>query len=338
MPQVARYPRLSIYAMLAILFLSTVVSGARSEVPDVAPGVDPRSILYYRPSKGGNLVFCVLYLATALGLYWNLFKRKDYWALCLPIGATFQSLGFALRLPYGNNPSSLGLYIIQDFCVVLSPACYFAINYIIFGRLSANLVRRPDIPGDARRLTVILPRLFGLIFILSDVSTFIIQASGGAMQTNRSLVSVGEKIFLAGIILQFGSYVFFLILVIRCNFIIRKSLKVVEGGQGIQRLFWVLYYSSVWILVRSVYRTIELKQGFRGTLMRNENYFFALDSAPLLLAITCYIPFWPTRFTSLSLEPAQTNESGDKGNHVPLTEWNASSNPTLVDAAPNQKK
>jgi hypothetical protein len=176
-----------------------------------------------------------------------------------------------MRLPYGSNPSSLGLYIIQDFCVVLSPACYFAINYIIFGRLSANLVRNPDIPGDARRLTLIPPRLFGLIFILSDVSTFVIQASGGSMQTNMSLRDAGEKIFLAGIILQFASYVFFLILVIRCNFIIRGPLGVVEGGKGIQRLFWVLYYSSIWILVRSVYRTIELKQGFRGTLMRNES-------------------------------------------------------------------
>lgn len=48
--------------------------------------------------------------------------------------------------------------------------------------------------------------------------------------------------------------------------------------------------------IRSVYRTIELSQGFDGFLTRTEVYFYALDFVPLLLALAIYIVFWPGRF------------------------------------------
>lgn len=53
--------------------------------------------------------------------------------------------------------------------------------------------------------------------------------------------------------------------------------------------------------VRSVYRTIELSEGFDGFLTRTEVYFFALDFVPLLVALVCYIPFWPGRFIPRNL-------------------------------------
>ena len=45
-----------------------------------------------------------------------------------------------------------------------------------------------------------------------------------------------------------------------------------------------------------MYRTIELSEGFDGFLTRTEVYFFALDFVPLLVALVCYVPFWPGRF------------------------------------------
>lgn len=48
--------------------------------------------------------------------------------------------------------------------------------------------------------------------------------------------------------------------------------------------------------VRSVYRTIELSEGFDGFLTRTEVYFYALDFVPLIVALAIYLPFWPGRF------------------------------------------
>lgn len=50
------------------------------------------------------------------------------------------------------------------------------------------------------------------------------------------------------------------------------------------------------IQIRSVYRTIELSQGFGGHLATVEGLFYGLDTLPLFLAFAIYVPFWPGRF------------------------------------------
>jgi hypothetical protein len=55
--------------------------------------------------------------------------------------------------------------------------------------------------------------------------------------------------------------------------------------------------------IRSVYRTIELSQGFGGHLATVEAFFYGLDTLPLFLAIAIYIPFWPGRFLPSTVEP-----------------------------------
>lgn len=55
----------------------------------------------------------------------------------------------------------------------------------------------------------------------------------------------------------------------------------------------LIYY---WNQIRSIYRTVELSQGFDGDLTTVEAYFYGLDTLPLVIAIWAYVPFWPGRF------------------------------------------
>ena len=55
--------------------------------------------------------------------------------------------------------------------------------------------------------------------------------------------------------------------------------------------------------IRSVYRTIELSQGFEGRLSTIEAFFYGLDTFPLFLAIVIYVPFWPGRFIPVAVKP-----------------------------------
>lgn len=48
--------------------------------------------------------------------------------------------------------------------------------------------------------------------------------------------------------------------------------------------------------IRSIYRTIELSQGYHGKLATTESFFYGLDTLPLFIAIAIYIPFWPGRY------------------------------------------
>lgn len=234
------------------------------------------AVLAYTPSIAGNAMFGIVYETIAVLLTINLFKRRDWWGLCLPIGAFCQGIGFFLRIALAQSTFSLSLYIPEEFFTVLSPACYLAFNYIWFGRLCQRYEEYIEECGTKHRkhITFLSPRKFGLIFIVSDVTTFLIQAGGGGMQVNEGLQNVGSIIFLFGIIAQFVSYLFFLALSIP---VLRSMSRLHDQSGGcasvratLRHLFLILYFSSVWIIVRSVYRTVELAQGFGGPLSQRE--------------------------------------------------------------------
>jgi len=62
--------------------------------------------------------------------------------------------------------------------VVLSPCGFIATNYMVLGRLARHLGR-----GD---YLFISPTRVTTLFVLSDVCTFLIQATGGAISTGNS--------------------------------------------------------------------------------------------------------------------------------------------------------
>jgi len=43
--------------------------------------------------------------------------------------------------------------------------------------------------------------------------------------------------------------------------------------------------TTVWVIIRSVYRTIELADGWTGQIITNQVYFNVLDGAPIVLAM-----------------------------------------------------
>jgi hypothetical protein len=104
--------------------------------------------------------------------------------------------------------------------------------------------------------------------------------------------------------------------------------------------------------IRSVYRTIEISQGFRGTLGRcffalsglgdssrtipgtSERFFYALDTLPLFIAIAVYVPFWPGRF----LPPMPTIVTDKQATRVEAQEMQGrESAGTAVDADAREK-
>lgn len=71
--------------------------------------------------------------------------------------------------------------------------------------------------------------------------------------------------------------------------------------------------------VRSVFRVIELSQGFKGPLATNEGAFYGLDTLPLFVAITIYVPFWPGRFIPTPAIKTQLSGIEDKGGEEKLS-------------------
>jgi hypothetical protein len=50
------------------------------------------------------------------------------------------------------------------------------------------------------------------------------------------------------------------------------------------------------ILIRSIYRVVELAQGWRGTLITHEVYLFTLDSMLMVLFVYSHVLVFPPRY------------------------------------------
>lgn len=144
------------------------------------------------------------------------------------------------------------------------------------------------------------------IFLSSDVITFLIQAAGGGISigaNDTKGAKLGSNVFLAGLAIQLLSFLLFTCLFIVFVWRVRKFEREVWGMDG-GREWWrdwralavAVAFSCVGILIRSVYRTVELSQGFEGAIATNEGFFYGLDTLPLWIAVVVYCPFWPGRF------------------------------------------
>jgi len=227
------------------------------------------------------------------------------------IGEYTFALGIGARFGLHSMPESRGLYIVEYIFVVLSPCAFIAANYVLLGRLARHVDCSKYLLVPAKRITI--------IFIASDISTFLIQAVGGTLSisANDSKANkAGSHIFLAGLALQFLSFFTFTCIYLTFLYRVHKRQPEIWTMDSGKKWYWdwrtlagALFVSCIGILIRSVYRTVELSQGFGGHLSTVEAFFYGLDTLPLFLAIVIYIPFWPGRFIRSTVKPVDEEMS-----------------------------
>jgi uncharacterized membrane protein len=123
------------------------------------------------------------------------------------------------------------------------------------------------------------------------VVSLVIQAVGGGMaaiafqQNPPKNTDNGTHIMVAGILFQLASIMVFVSLFIVVIFRALKSKGEVLTQRRIQWIIAAMVLSVVLIVIRSIYRTIELLQGWSGYLITTERYFIALDGAMMVGAV-----------------------------------------------------
>jgi preprotein translocase subunit SecG len=204
---------LSSVLSLFLLALGTVVDARKINVPRPDPFVDPRHDPYnplkYIASNTLTAIAVVLVLAVGILQVWFIRKWGARWMMSMTIGAFTFTLGLATRFGLHKNPQSHGLYIVEYLFVVLSPCAFIAADYVLLGRIASYLGTDQYLLVSSRRITI--------TFVSSDVTTFLIQAVGGAISAsgsanNPSLALLGSHVFLAGLAAQLASFFVFWIL------------------------------------------------------------------------------------------------------------------------------
>ncbi|KAK8866017.1 hypothetical protein IAR55_001168 [Kwoniella newhampshirensis] len=296
------------------------LASAASYDPDCAqdpyadPSHDQCNPLRYIPNKPLNIVAAVLYFLVAMILTYRLFRQRANWFMCLVIGAWFEGLGLVLRVAFRSNPHSTGLYIVCYLFVVLSPCAFLAGDYILLGRLVQFL-------EGTRYLRPLKPTWISTTFIVSDVITFLIQAAGGGLSISKNYktAEMGGHIFLAGIAAQMASFILFTVMWAVFGYRAYTLDKDLWSRTGWKSLYWALGFTCICFLIRSVYRTVELSQGYVGYIATHERFYLGLDTLPLLLGIAVYTYFWPGAYLTFPRKVKKSkSEAAEEG--VPMGE------------------
>ena len=127
------------------------------------------------------------------------------------------------------------------------------------------------------------PKLLYCIFIPTDVVCLVLQATGGALSTETTGNS-GVNISLAGLGLQVATLVLFSACF--ADYMIRYLRSGRQNGLGwrFAVFFGGLTAATLFILTRCAYRIAELRDGYSGSLFKDEGVFIALESVMVSLA------------------------------------------------------
>ncbi|KAL5634207.1 hypothetical protein ACGC1H_006135 [Rhizoctonia solani] len=257
---------------------------------------------HYVPTGWVCITFLVLFGLTTTGhLIQALLSRTKYMIPTLVLCGVGELLGWAGRYWGHVSPHNGDPFMMQITTTIIAPsfmtAAMFLILPKIINELGAEYSRMPA-------------RLYSMIFISADVTALVIQAAGGAMASIADTpdgAKRGGQIMLGGIVIQLVAVVLYTILGI--EFIVRFTLDRparsvvmserrkhagwIEVPRGIVWMLVGLAVATLFIIIRSIYRTVELTDGWNGTIISTEKWFNWFDGAPIVVAMFTFNVFHP---------------------------------------------
>jgi len=211
-----------------------------------------------------------------------------------------EAIGYVGRILSHFNKEALGPYIMQTLLLLVAPACFAASIYMILGRL-IRLV-------EAEKYSLVRIKWLTGVFVTGDVFSFLLQATGGAIMSGHSESSLhlGEMVVIGGLFMQILFFGFFVITSVVFHYRILRNptprSEILSGaatgkkwGARWETLLMMLYITSTFILVRSVFRAIEYIMGNDGLLLRNEVWLYCFDSVLMLAVMGCFNAVHPSR-------------------------------------------
>ncbi|KAK6364133.1 hypothetical protein LTS17_012486 [Exophiala oligosperma] len=258
--------------------------------------------VYYRydPTMAGAVLFIILFaLVTFLHTY-QLLRTRTWYFIPFVIGGYFEWVGYIGRaLSSHQTPNwTLGPFILQTLLILIAPALFAASMYMELGRI----IRLTD--GAVH--SVIKLRWLTKIFVMGDVLSFLMQASGGGLMSSgdSSSVKTGENIIVGGLAVQILFFGFFIVVSMIFNIRINKTptSKILGGGRAAsvwKKHLYTLYSGSLLILVRSIFRIIEYEQGNDGYLISHEVFLYIFDAVLMFVTMVLFALVHPSEVNAL---------------------------------------
>ncbi|CAI7608182.1 unnamed protein product [Penicillium glandicola] len=259
---------------------------------------DDRNIYWYNPSLVAAIIFIILFGITTLYHGYQLTKSRCWYFIPFLIGGIFQIIGYICRAASHDNFYGIPLFALQTLFILLAPPLYAASIYMILGRTVTYL--------QAEQLSLVPVKWMTKVFVAGDVLSFLMQAAGGAlMATKGSMREKGSNITIGGLAVQLLSFGFFVVVITVFHFRISRNPTSISQSDrdhtrrdGWRQRNWLtiligLYIVSFLILVRSIFRLVEYKEGYHGYLMVHEVFMYVFDGVLMFIAMVVVNVYHP---------------------------------------------
>lgn len=257
---------------------------------------------HYVPTEWICILFLVLYSISTVLHLGQAVKYRLWWMIpTATFAGILEILGWSARLWSSRNPKLLTPYEMQIVGTIIAPTPLVAANFIILGRVITQ------IGSQYSRLT---PRLYTIVFCCFDIVCLIVQAVGGASAAHaantKTSASMGANIMLGGIAAQLFAIVVYVALAVETLLRLQynrpfryvEQRRISEKGpravsKNLRLMLCGMAFCTLCIFIRSVYRTVELADGWDGPVITTERYFDWLDGGMVTLAIYTLNFFYP---------------------------------------------
>jgi hypothetical protein len=244
---------------------------------------------HYVPTESIVVLFIVLYGISTLLHIGQAWYYRLWWLLpTAAFAGALEVAGWSGRLWSHFNVPSISPFQMQITATILAPTPLLAANFVILGRIINQI-------GPS--YTRLRPKWYTIIFCVCDVISLTVQGVGGGLASSEAAnggdARLGGNVMLGGIVFQLVTIIVFsicatefFIRVVRDLPIRRHNLHTrgYLDGRG-KAMVAALAFNTTCLFIRSVYRTIELSDGWSGRIISTQVYFNVLDGGMVTLAI-----------------------------------------------------
>ena len=280
----------------------------------------------YVPSIPISVISLLLWLAIGGALSWRMWKTRTWFCTSLVIGAfselmvlfyenslnthgqmkaivielTFEvveAIGYAARASAANKTDKLMPYIIQNIFILLPPVLFAATIYMCLGRLVCLL--------RAENYSLIRPSRLTKTFVGFDILSFVVQGNSAPFSAladrNPIFPKLGQALVLVGLVIQLVAFSIFFIFTIKFHRRIKASptRRSLEVDQSWHKIVYMLYVTSVLIILRSIFRVVEFAAGQDGYLLGNEWPLYVFDTVPMFAVCILFYVWYPACLTGV---------------------------------------
>ena len=191
-------------------------------------------------------------------------------------------------------------FLMQIVCLTIAPAFMAAGIYLCLSRIVITF---------GAENSRIRPLSYPRIFIPCDVASLLLQAAGGGIASAQTHANknpaIGDHLMIAGLAFQVFTLLIFMCLSL--DFALRTLKRAKSMGDeafdpvhsrlrqswSFKAFLIALSISTVCIFIRSVYRVVELSEGWSGALIKNQTLFMILEGMMVIIAVLLLNVFHP---------------------------------------------